>query len=65
MASKGCVCGTKIQPVCTEDPEMNSCLFCKSLDPYSACPEQGYGCGSGCDCCSPEQQKSVDKALKK
>lgn len=65
MASKDCICGTKIQPVCTDDFEMSNCLHCRRLDPYSPCPEQGFGCGSGCDCCTVEQQKSIDAAFKK
>ena len=62
--STECVCGTPKQPLCTDDVAMNDCLHCKDIDMYEPCPNQGHGCGSGCDCCTPEQQASVDEAAK-
>lgn len=56
--SKDCICGTT-QLVCPEDPKMNDCTFCTTLDPYDPCPVYGYGCGELCGCCTPEQQKAV------
>lgn len=45
---------------CSDDHSLIDCGHCKSLDVYDPCPVVGFGCGSGCDCCTPEQQKAAD-----
>lgn len=51
----GCICGNW----CSDDVSLLDCNFCKSLDVYDPCPVVGFGCGIGCDCCTPEQQKAA------
>lgn len=29
---------------------------------YDPCPVYGFGCGPGCDCCTPEQQAAQERA---
>lgn len=54
-----CSCTTD----CPEDRDENTCPVCRLLDPYDPCPVIGFGCGDGCDCCAPEQQRAADGAL--
>ncbi|HWO60244.1 MAG TPA: hypothetical protein VNO31_09445 [Umezawaea sp.] len=54
-----CTCTTD----CPEDPAESSCPVCRERDPYDPCPVVGFGCGAGCDCCTPEQQRAADGAL--
>lgn len=38
------------------------CRHCRLRLPdpvYSPCPRLGFGCGPGCDCCTPEQQEAA------
>jgi hypothetical protein len=45
---------------CSDDHSLITCPHCLTLDVYDPCPVVGFGCGSGCDCCTPEQQKAAD-----
>lgn len=49
-----CVCEALKNCAETDNP----CPHCRTIDPYDACPQLGYGCGllgDDCDCCTPEQ----------
>lgn len=53
-----CVC--EALKDCTETD--NPCPHCRTIDPYDACPQIGYGCGllgDECDCCTPGQRKAA------
>ena len=45
---------------CSDDISLIDCLHCKTIDIYDACPVVGFGCGEGCDCCTPEQQQAAN-----
>lgn len=55
-----CICAALKDCAETDNP----CPYCRTLDPYSPCPELGYGCGlldDACDCCTPAQRLAAAK----
>ena len=50
-------CTCRVPEGCAED--YPGCCFCAHLDVYQPCPTFGFGCGPGCDCCTPFQQRQV------